>query len=92
MTKDILQPIRPCFFMKTLLSAVCDNALTGLSRRFADWHIAHCPRCAAALAALRSLHRQLRALVSPETERVERLAPDRWTHLEAAWAEADGRT
>ena len=93
MTLDLLQSIRPCFFMKGLLSAACDDALDGLTLRFAEWHIAHCPRCAAALAALRTLHARLRALVSPGPEAADaRLPPERWARLEAAWAEADQRT
>ena len=91
MTTDTFQPIRPCFFMKRLLSAACDNALAGLSRWFTEWHLAHCPRCTAALAALRALQGRLRALVSPEMDSREgQLAPERWARLEAAWAEADG--
>ena len=82
-------PIHPCFFMKSLLSAACDNALSGLAYRFTDWHVAHCPRCAAALAALRGLHDRLRTLVSPQPETVEHLVPERWARLEAAWTEAD---
>jgi anti-sigma factor RsiW len=93
MTMEPSQPIRPCFFMKTLLSAVCDNALDGLARRFTEWHVAHCPRCAVALAALRALHARLRALASSEPASADaRLAPVRWARLEAAWAEADRRT
>ena len=87
---DAPRPIRPCFFMKTLLSAACDNALSGLSRRFTDWHVAHCPRCRAALTALRDLHRRLRALAAPVPETPQSLPPERWAHVEAAWAEADG--
>ena len=92
MTMDTPTPIRPCFFMKTLLSAACDDALSGLSRGFTAWHIAHCPRCAAALAALRALRDRLRALAAPAPEAAAaRLAPERWAHLEAAWAETDRR-
>ncbi len=89
---DAPRPIRPCFFMKTLLSAACDNALTGLSRWFTEWHVAHCPHCLAALAALRELHGRLQALVLPRAEGQEGLAPERWARLEAAWAEADSGT
>jgi predicted anti-sigma-YlaC factor YlaD len=78
--------------MKTLLSAACDNALNGLSQRFTNWHVAHCPRCRAALEALQELHRRLRALAAPEPETSESLAPERWVRLEAAWAETDRRT
>jgi len=93
MTMEPFGPIRPCFFMKMLLSAACDEALSGLSRAFTNWHVAHCPRCAAALAALRALRDRLRALLSPASEAAEsRLAPERWDRLEAAWAEVDRRT
>ena len=90
MTTNTFNPIRPCFFMKTLLSAACDNALAGLWRSFTEWHVAHCPRCAAALAALRALKGRLRALVSPKPEAAEEhLARERWARLEAAWAKGD---
>lgn len=79
--------------MKTLLSAACDDALDGLARRFTEWHVAHCPRCAVALAALRALRARLRALTSSEPEPDgARLTPERWARLESAWAEADRRT
>lgn len=93
MTMDPTEPIRPCFFMKTLLSAACDNALDGLARWYTEWHVAHCPRCAATLAALRALHVRLRALASSERGAADaELAPERWARLEGAWAEADRRT
>ena len=76
--------------MKTLLSAACDDAYDGLARRFTEWHVAHCPRCAAALAALRALQIRLRALVSPEAAEAH-LPLERWARLEAAWAETDRR-
>lgn len=78
--------------MKSLLSAACDNALSGLAHRFTDWHVARCPRCMAALAALRALHSRLQTLVSSRPETAAHLPPERWMRLEAAWAEADGRT
>jgi anti-sigma factor RsiW len=88
---DTPRPIRPCFGMRTLLSALCDGALGGLPRRYAEWHLGHCPRCTAALAALRALRARLRALVTPppDVSAAGGLAPERWARLEAAWAEAD---
>lgn len=82
----IMEPLNPCPHMTTWLSALVDDALPGLLRRYAHWHLAHCPRCRAALAALRALRDQLRALVSapPAT-----LSPARWQIIESAWAEAD---
>lgn len=90
MTTDTFQPIRPCFFMKTLLSAACDNALAGLARSFTEWHVAHCPRCTAALTALRALQVRLRSLVSLGAKPDEALTPERWAQIESAWTEADG--
>lgn len=78
--------------MKSLLSAACDNALSGLAQWFTHWHVAHCPRCAAALAVLRALHDRLQALITSQPEAADRLISERWASLEAAWAEADGRT
>ena len=77
--------------MKPLLSSASDGALTGLMRRFADWHVAHCPRCAAALAALKALRTRLSALLTAP-QPVEALSEGRWARLESAWVEADGRT
>jgi predicted anti-sigma-YlaC factor YlaD len=89
---DAPRPIRPCFFMKMLLSAACDNTLSGLSRWFMNWHVAHCPRCRVALVALQELHRRLRALAAPQADAADHLPAERWARLEAAWAEADQRT
>ena len=77
--------------MKTFLSAACDDALSGWARWYTDWHVGHCPRCAAALAALKALRTRLGALLSPPVP-AEGLSEGRWARLEAAWAEADGGT
>ena len=88
---DTPTPVHPCFYMKTFLSAACDDALSGLLRRYTDWHVGRCPRCAAALAALKALRTRLSALVSAP-QPAEELSEGRRARLEAAWAEADGAT
>ena len=48
--------------MKNLISGLIDGKLTGLIQRYALWHVAHCPRCHAALTALARMSERLRAL------------------------------
>jgi hypothetical protein len=54
-----------------------------------DQHIARCPSCQAALAALAALRDRLRAL--REAERPETLEAERWAALEAAWSGLERR-
>lgn len=87
---DTPKPIRPCFFMKTFLSAACDDAPAGVMRWFAAWHLARCPRCLAALDAMKALRTRLSALLAAP-QPAETLSEGRWARLEALWAEADSR-
>lgn len=83
-------PIRPCFHMKMLLSASCDQALNQAWQWFTDLHVRFCPRCAEALVALHELQQRLHSLVEPINPPAEEgLSPDRWAQLELAWAEAE---
>lgn len=75
--------------MKVWLSASLDGALSRLALWYTQWHVKHCPRCQAALAALRALRDRLRALPVASGRPV--LSPARWQIIEAAWAEAESR-
>jgi hypothetical protein len=71
--------------MKTIISALIDNKVTGLIKSYALWHIHHCPRCQAALQALRDLHARLHILATKPTNAPSTLSEDRRSRLEAAW-------
>jgi hypothetical protein len=55
-------------------------------KSYALWHIRHCPRCQAALNALRDLHARLHNLASkPAVDAPAGLSDERRSRLEAAW-------
>lgn len=74
--------------MKTLLSALADDSLTGIARWFAQNHTKGCPGCAHTLASLKTLRERVRTLGVPETETL-RLPQGRWAEIEVAWQETD---
>lgn len=78
---------KPCWHMRTWMSAWVDGALSGLARWYLEKHIAGCPRCRAALPILRALHDRLNALEAAHEARP--LSPERWAAVEAAWEQAD---
>lgn len=82
------ETMRPCPHMKTLLSALADDSLTGIARWFARNHTRGCPRCAQTLASIKTLRERVRTLGVPERETL-RLPEDRWATIEAAWQETD---
>ncbi|MEO7717803.1 MAG: zf-HC2 domain-containing protein [Capsulimonas sp.] len=90
-----IQPIRPCWHTRSLLSALVDGELTGWVRKYVQWHVAHCPRCLAALDALKQLSQRLRGLGEPASLAADNkiqaptLSADRWTAMEAAWEKAE---
>src|SRR5262249_45434110 len=55
---------RPCRHMRRWVNALADGSLKGFARWYTDLHVAGCPKCRAALEALRSLRARLRALGS----------------------------
>lgn len=83
-----MKPLRPCPHMKTLLSALADNSLTGIARWYAQNHAQHCPGCAQALSDLTTLRSRIRALGVPSGEALS-LSEERWVQLEAAWEEIE---
>jgi predicted anti-sigma-YlaC factor YlaD len=73
----------PCWHMKALLAARCDQRLSGLLLRYVELHLSQCNQCRAALAALIAMRQRLLAL--RDAPMVERLSPDRAAQLEAAY-------
>ncbi|BDI32935.1 hypothetical protein CCAX7_49860 [Capsulimonas corticalis] len=90
-----IEPIKPCWHMKSLISGLVDGSVTGMVQKYALWHLAHCPRCQAALDALKQVSERLRRLgaAAPPALAAEgaSLSPDRWAAMEAAWEEAESR-
>lgn len=80
-----MEKIKPCWHMKKIISALVDNKVTGIIKSYATWHIGHCPRCQAALTALRELHTRLLGLASKPDAAPPVLSDDRRSRLEAAW-------
>jgi len=80
-----MERIKPCWHMKTIISALVDNKVTGLIKQYATWHIGHCPHCQAALAALRELHSRLLNIGAKPDGGSTELTSDRMSKLEAAW-------
>lgn len=76
--------------MKTLLSGLADGTLSGLARRYAEWHVGGCPGCAAGLRALRALRTRLHALSARPLDTTS-LPDERRAAVQKAWAEAERR-
>ena len=81
--------LKPCPLMQTLVSAWVDGILSGLTRRYTEWHVAHCPRCTAAVDALRVLRARLRRLSGTPVADGDVLTPERRDAVEAAWRRSD---
>lgn len=84
----------PCPHLRTLISALSDGSLSGIARWYATQHAKGCPRCAAALVALRAQRERLRALGLPSHDApaappAPALSPERRAALEAAWSRLD---
>lgn len=90
--KSNADDLKPCPHMRVLISAWIDGALSELARWYTTWHLAHCPRCQAAAAALRAMRDRLRALSArPHSDQmgVWGLAPERWQAVEEGWKQTD---
>lgn len=79
-----------CAKMIDLLSGTADGSLTGWKRWFTEWHVRHCPGCAAALIALRDLCLRLGQMGAPAAKQVEvggenLLSDGRWSKVESGW-------
>lgn len=74
--------------MKNLISAMIDGKLSGLIHKYALYHVANCPRCLAALNALKALHGRLERLgpsIAPT------LSPQHHNHIMSALDDIDNR-
>jgi len=89
MTQHDPDELKPCPHMQTLVSAWLDNALTGLLRAYTRWHVAHCPRCTAAVPVLLALRGRLRRFSNALPAEEETLTPQRRAAVESAWERAD---
>src|SRR5512142_2933711 len=58
-TPDTSGRIDPCRHMARWVSALADGSLRGIPRWYTRLHVAGCPRCRAALEALRALRDRL---------------------------------
>ena len=86
------QKMEPCRHMTRWVSALSDGSLSGIARWYTRWHIAGCPKCAAALTGLRALRERLRLLASREERQGPSALPEeRWTTVEAAMDAVDTR-
>ena len=85
MFKHDPQSDKPCPHMRSLVSALADDALSGLARWYTKHHVAGCPQCRNALTYYQALKTRLNTIAAPPTP----LTPDRWTATESAWEEAD---
>lgn len=88
MLKHDPNDFKPCPHMQTLVSVWLDNALSGFLSRYTEWHIRHCPRCAAAIPVLRTLRDRLHQYRLSSTGEAM-LTPERQAALQAAWERAD---
>ncbi|HEX5323563.1 MAG TPA: zf-HC2 domain-containing protein [Capsulimonadaceae bacterium] len=84
--------LKPCFHMRTLVSAWVDGKLTGIAKWYTEWHIKHCPQCQCSLPFLRGLHDRLQSLATQprgEDEAESQLSEPRWSHIEEGWDKVD---
>lgn len=79
---------KPCWHMRTLVSALADNQLVGILLRFTELHLKGCPQCQHGLATLLALRDRLRGLGGSRQD-IPPLPASRWTQVEAAWERAD---
>ncbi|GAB4458827.1 MAG: hypothetical protein OHK0029_20560 [Armatimonadaceae bacterium] len=84
------QVTRPCPHMKTLISGLADDSLTGMMRWFTEMHAKGCGPCGSAVAQLKGLRMRLRGLNAPcEGSKKLALSEERRAAIEAAWQRMD---
>lgn len=84
------QRIQPCHHMETLVSCLCDGALSGLPRWYTRFHILHCSKCRKALKALVALRDRLSRMGDKASSiGVSALTSERRSALEQAMDEID---
>jgi len=87
-----------CGFMQEMLNGLADGTATGITKWYAERHVAGCPHCAAALTGLNRLRVRLKASgatqgfggeSAPVISALRHLHPDRLALLEARMNEID---
>jgi hypothetical protein len=73
--------VKPCWYMRTLVSAMMDGQLSGFMLKYTEWHVSGCPQCQTSLPFLRALHGRLFEL--GRTDDVFSLSPERREGLES---------
>ena len=89
-----------CGFMQEMLNGLADGTATGITKWYAERHVAGCPHCAAALSGLNRLRARLKASGAargfgsesvPVITALRMLNPDRLADLEARMNEIDAQ-
>src|SRR5512142_2906474 len=88
-TPDTSGRIDPCRHMARWVSALADGSLRGLPRWYTRMHVAGCPRCRAALEALRALRDRLLGLGRSDRGAQAQLSPERQSGLNATMDDID---
>jgi hypothetical protein len=78
-----IEPCTPCRHMARWVAAATDDSLRGFARWYTTLHLRGCPRCRAALAALRAVRERLLDL-GRTREAAEPLPADRQRSLQDA--------
>jgi hypothetical protein len=90
-------PDAPCPHMKDRLSDLSDGTAKGISRWYAERHVAGCPGCSSRLSGLRLLRdRLLRLDTAPPAESGRAggapiLSPERWNAITRSWEQIDAK-
>lgn len=63
----MMETYKPCWHMPLFLNGYCDSSIPAILRRYVDYHVNHCPRCAAALKTLYTLREKLLQLGRTES-------------------------
>lgn len=89
-----------CGFMREMLNGLSDGTATGITKWYAERHVAGCPHCAAALTGLNRLRARLQASgaaggfgseSAPVISALRHLHPHRLAVLEARMNEIDAK-
>jgi len=82
--------IKPCEHMAGMVSSLSDGSLHGVALWYTKFHVATCPKCTAALAALRTLRERLSALTHlGAMPQAIGLAPERRAKMEEAFEQIE---
>ena len=88
-----------CGYMQQMLNGLADGTASGITRWYAERHVAQCPHCATALTGLQKLRARLRAnagllsLAGTDADALpggmKLLSSDRRAALEERWSQID---